>query len=196
MTLTFNVSAQVADALAAIDSIPSQVAFATALAVTTTAKQAAAEVTRRIPLIFHDPVPWIQNAIGFTMATKANPTSTVYIKDQQARILALQITGGVRYPAHTALVLPVNAAMLDTYGNVPRTMVARLLAKPNFFSGTVHGTPGIWQRIGHEVALALAYEPRGIYKPIFDFQGIVLRVVDANIVDNVENAMARAIATM
>lgn len=180
--------------------IAGQVQYATARALTKTAKDAQAEVTRQIPQRFDRPTPFTQRAIGITPATKATLSASVFVKDKQAEYLALEETGGTRHPKKRALVLPRDAR-LNQYGNLPRGSIQRLLARPDVFSGKVGTVAGIWQRITRgknkgQTKLLVAYQTEATYKPRFHFRDTVLatarRVVHANFVEALREALRTA----
>lgn len=195
MTLTFSVKANIDDAVAMIASqFENQIPFATALALTRTAKDVQRELVATMGTFIDRPTPFTLNSIGTTMATKASLTSTVYIKDIQAKYLAWQIAGGTEFPAHRAIVVPVDFPR-DQYGNMAPHAVAQLLRRRDCFSGVVNGTAGIWQRNGRRLLLLIAYEPKARYTPRWDFVGIAQRVVAARVLPNFNDALSSAIAT-
>jgi hypothetical protein len=171
-----------------------QFPFALAKALTDTARDAQKEVTDQLPRIFEKPTPFTMRAIGYGRATKQTLTSTVFVKDIQAEYLKLQVSGGVRHPRGRALVLPVEQKV-NTYGNIPRGAVRRLLARPDTFSGRVHNIPGIWQRTKKGLKLMIAYEPEARYARRFPFVEIVKRIVDTRFASNLIAAYALAIRT-
>ena len=111
-----------------------QIPFATAKALTDTAKDVQRELNTTIDQVFDRPVPFTQKAIGVTFANKATLTSRVFVKDMQAAYLGLQISGGTRTPKKRALVIPGNLLPLNQYGNIPKGKIKALLARPDVFS--------------------------------------------------------------
>lgn len=104
---------------AAVDRYGSQAVFATAVALTETAKQAQRQVASALPEIFDNPNPFTQRAIAALPAKKENLVATVLVKDQQAEYLGIQETGGVRTPKPGAPVFMPKNIRTDRYGNVP-----------------------------------------------------------------------------
>jgi len=185
------------DAVAArvFGELRKQIPFGAALGITRTAQDVQRAETQAINDVFDRPTNFTLNAVGYTAATKATLTATVFIKPIQAGYLKWQEVGGTRYPQGRALVLPTPSSNLDAYGNLRRGVVKQYLARPDTFSGTFRGTAGIWLRQGKHLRLLIQYEPKATYEPIWDFVGIAERVVAARIEANVSAAMEQAIAT-
>ncbi len=171
-----------------------QIPYATARALTKTAQDVQADVTKELPKVFDRPNPFTMRAIAYDPANKSSLTSRVYIRPIQAAYLGLEITGGTRRPKKKALVLPTDYPT-DQYGNIPRGTIKKLLARKDVFSGVVRGIGGIWQRTGHGLILLVSYEPKAEYKPRFDFQGIARRTITRVIGPNMDSAMREAIRT-
>ena len=177
--------------------VQSQVAYATARALTQTAKDVQAELNTSINQVFDRPIPFTQKAVGIVYANKATLTSRVFLKDIQAGYLGLEVTGGVRTPKRRALVLPGRALPLNAYGNMPRGKIRALLARGDTFSGKVGGTAGIWQRMKKGgMKLLVLYEPKATYRKRFPFYEVALRTIDRRITGNMEAALQQALATM
>ena len=123
-----------------------QLPFATSLALTQTVRDAKGVMDRKLDVVIDRPTPFTQRGIAIKAARKTLLTASVFFKEMQARYLALQETGGVRYPKRRALVIP-SETQANKYGNLPRGRVKRLLARKDVFSGTVKGLPGLWQRM-------------------------------------------------
>jgi hypothetical protein len=195
MTVTFNVSADISKAVARLRAIPSQVQFATALALTRTAQDVQREVTAQLPIIFDRPIPFTQRAIRIVMASKASLTSSVYIMPIAARYLAAEIAGGIETPMGKMFALPTNYPR-DQYGNVPRGAVKRLLQRPDVFSGRVRGIAGIWQRLpGGRISLLFLYVPKALHRKEFDFAAIAEGVIQRRLLPNFAEALRVAMAT-
>ena len=126
-----------------------QVPFASAKALTFTARDAAMVERADLPKTFRQPTPWIARGIRFAPATKAEQIASVFVMPQQSAYLSPYVfglrqpgTGGGRRVAR-----PVNQRT-NRYGNLTRGTVRRLMAKPNTFAGRVKGVDGVWQRAG------------------------------------------------
>jgi hypothetical protein len=110
--------------------------FATARALTLTARSASEAGRKEIPQVFKSPTPYTQNSIAFTPATKQSLTARVFVKDRvskggasPARYLLPEVRGGDRSlkrfekALKSAGVMPPNlfavpggAASIDQYG--------------------------------------------------------------------------------
>jgi hypothetical protein len=148
--VNINVSADIKRLTKHLDDIQRrQIPFATARALTITAKHAQAAITAQLPSIFDAkgaPTPFTLRAIASTPARKADLTATVFVRPMQARYLELEETGGQRTSA-TGKALPEPIAIgTNAYGNIPRKKIAQLAAKPGYFVGTVKGVAGLYQR--------------------------------------------------
>lgn len=177
------------------DDVISQVPFATAKALTDTAKEAQLALTSAIATVFDRPTPFTQRAIGITIARKTTLTARIFIKDIQAQYLGLEVTGGTRRPKARALVIPSKQLPLNQYGNIPQGKIKALLARADTFSGTVRGVPGIWQRTRTGLKLLVLWEPTAKYRKRFPFYEIVQRVIRQRIDANFKSALAFAIRT-
>lgn len=167
---TINVSSNVKAVSRSLNDIASkQIPFATARALTTTAKLVQARITSDLPTIFDRPTPFTMRAIGVTPATKASQTAVVFVKDAQAKYLEIEETGGTRTPASVALVLP-GTIKLNMYGNMPKGALQRAKAKGNVFVGTVRGVSGFWMRTKAGLKLLAEFKAKATYKPIFKFK--------------------------
>jgi hypothetical protein len=142
--LTITVTVHSRDAM--FLQVGKQVSYATAVALTRTAQDAQQALTAELSRTFDRPSPFTLRGVAIKAATKQNLAATVFLRERQADYLAIQITGGSRRPLRRALLLPRNIG-LDQYGNIPRGVISRLLARKDVFSGTVRGIPGIWQRV-------------------------------------------------
>lgn len=110
--------------------IGKELPFATAMALTFTARAVSEEITQALPAIFDRPNPFTMKAIGFRPAQKAEPVAEVYVRRLQAGYLQLQIEGGTRRPKKRALVLPFGPGTETRYGGLKRGLVKQLLNEP------------------------------------------------------------------
>lgn len=122
-----------------------QIPFATAKALTDTAKEVQQKEVEQLEKDIDRPAPFTKRGFYIRRATKNNLVSVIGIKDIQAKYLGLQVEGGTQTPANKAIVRPANLK-LNKYGNLTKGRIKKLLARPDTFSGTVKGVPGIWQR--------------------------------------------------
>jgi hypothetical protein len=194
--VTFSVTSNIREVVSDVNArFVSQVPFATARALTQVAQIVQREVTASLPSIFDRPTPFTMRAVQIIPATKTSMTSTVYILPQQAQYLGLEIAGGVRLPANVAIPVPVDIP-LNRYGSMSPNIVAQLLRRADCFSGTVHGHPGIFQRVaGGKVIMLIGWAKRTQYESHFDFAGIAQRVIGQSIKTIFEQSLQDAIAT-
>lgn len=130
------------------DAAREQIPFATAKALTETAKGIQAELKKSILSTFDRPTPWIQRSPIITPATKSNLEATVGINDKGSRAtpaayLKEHFSSGPRSnkPMEKAMrsagILPAGWLALpssdgvkkDAYGNVSKATVARILGE-------------------------------------------------------------------
>jgi len=128
-----------------------QVAFATAVALTKTAKQIEAAEYKEMRDVFDRPTPYTMNSLYVRTATKSNLKATVMVKDNTFKnrnpeqYLSPQIKGGARNlkAFERALrgvgvlpngyyAVPGSAAKLDAYGNMSRGQIVQLIS---YFGG-------------------------------------------------------------
>src|SRR5690348_15010580 len=101
--MQIRVSADIRKATRFLDSAAQkQIPFATAKALTETARLAQVAVTRSLPSTFDRPNPFTMRAIGIRAARKGDLSAAVFVKDKQAEYLAIQETGGEAQPKKQA----------------------------------------------------------------------------------------------
>lgn len=147
--LQYDVRTDLKDALKMLDGLQKdQIPFATAYALTQTAKAAQSDVESVIRQVFNAPTPYTQKAVFVRPATKKRLTAEVKLKDTSVkgvpavRYLIYHISGGSRgtkgfeelllrqglmLPGQYAV--PTRAASLDAYGNVPRAKLNSILSQ-------------------------------------------------------------------
>jgi len=125
-----------------------QVPFATALALTKTAQYVQGELTKAMDTVFDRPTPYTKNALYVKPATKQVQVAVVKVKDEAfkgnpaVRYLFPEITGGTRNLKGFEKLLqragvmpsgwyaiPTSAAPFDAYGNVPGSVINRILSQ-------------------------------------------------------------------
>lgn len=184
-------------------TIEKQARFATAVALTQTAKDAQASVTQALTQIFDAPTPFTQKAVAITPARKDSLVAWVFAKDIQANYLAIQEVGGQQTPRPGApLTVPVNIRRTQ-YGGIGRGGVKRELRRPGAFT-VGQGTrstlpPGIYRRgkgrkAGRPVLL-VALEQATRYKPRFGFRQRVLTIARQRFPQNFQAALRKALET-
>jgi hypothetical protein len=174
-----------------------QLPYATARALTETARAVQRTITAELPSIFDRPTPFTMRALAIKPARKSDLTAEVFVKDIQAAYLKLEETGGTRTPKRTALVLPADIR-LNQYGNIPRAALQRLKGrgKAAVFVGTVKGVGGFWQRGPlHSLRLLAAFKPAAQYKPRFHYRDRVAAAARAAFPPSLERNLTLALAT-
>lgn len=132
-----------------LSDMQKQIPYATSVAVNSLAFDAMREENSAMSEIFDNPRPFTTRATQVNKATKLDPTAVVSLRDQQAKYLTPYETGGDHWVGARDgtgdLLVPVDGRT-DAYGQIPRGLIKRLLARPDVFAGTVRGIRGIWQR--------------------------------------------------
>lgn len=129
-----------------------QLPFAIAQALTATVRDAKGDVEERIPQALDRPVPFTERSIAIVSARKGKLVARVFVKDKQAAYLAFQEKGGTRPPRPGAPVLVPVKQRLNSYGNIGKGVVNRLLKADGVFATdgkspkTQHLAPGIYRR--------------------------------------------------
>lgn len=193
--LTFTVKTNVDQVMRGLEGkLRQQIPFATAKALTQTAKDVQRAETTEIGKVFDRPTPFTRSAVGIVPANKQTLSARVFLKDIQAAYLQLQVTGGPRFPKRRALVLPGSGLRLNQYGNIPRNKLKALLARADVFSGTVRGTAGLWQRMRNgPPKLLIAYQPKAQYRKRLPFYEVAKAEIERRIVANTQAALVFAL---
>jgi hypothetical protein len=198
-----------------------QVPFATAKALNAVGKRIQGGEEDNFLDKFKNPTPFTRKSVGFSRATKAEPTVTVYVKDIAARYLQPYEDGGKHFLNSRALLNPKDIK-LNAYGQLPKATLARLKARPDIFIGIVKTKAGpvngVWQRVTDTSRVTLlganGKRLRGLNKgptarlkllirfgdalPVkqrLDFGGTAAKIVAVHIEPEFEAAMAQALAT-
>lgn len=189
------------------DLAQNQLPFALAMAINDTAEDVAEAEEREIDQVFQSPTPFTRKAIFRTRAQKRRPEATVGVKRIQREYLKRQAKGGKRMPKGRAIVVP-NKQRVNKYGNMPKGVVKRLLAKPDVFvaskgdARTKHLAPGIYKR-GKRLKSGkvkpsqqmVAFHDFTDYRAIYDFQGKAAPVARARMPHHLVRRLKRAIET-
>ncbi|MBC9208197.1 hypothetical protein IBL26_15240 [Roseomonas aerophila] len=199
------------------DLAKKQIPFATAAALTKTAKAAAGSTRKELPSIFDKPTPFTMNSIAIQPATKNHLEARVFVKTQQAEYLGPQEEGGVRKPKKAALLIP-QKAKLNSYGNLPRKALATLKARKDVFQGQVKGIGGFWQRpergkrrdgsygtigaLNREngfltgLKLLISFASKAAYKPRFRFKDRTMKTAQTVAPAEFKKALEQALKTV
>lgn len=95
-----------------------------------------------------------QQGLRLAAARKNELTAMVLIPPIQAHYLAPEILGGLQaLNRNRAVLRPIDQAT-DQYGNLPRSLLARLRGRRDVFIGTVRGVDGVWQRLPARAGVA------------------------------------------
>lgn len=207
------------DAQQFIGKLAKQMPFATAKALTVTARDVRDDVVKELPKHLDKPVAFTRHAFGYQSATKRKLQARIFAKSIQAQYLWWAVEGGTQ----DAMIQPANVK-INKFGNIPRNKLKKLLARPDVFYGTVKGITGLWQRGKHRGSRFYAQartvkgsggkqfrtrsraESRGLkllavrkstvrYKTRFDFYGLAERTMDRVWQKNFDEAWRLALAT-
>jgi hypothetical protein len=201
---------------ALLDGTIKQVPFATARALTATAKAVQKELEQEIDRVFDAPVAFTRRGVGITFATKLNLRAEVFLKRRQAAYLDAQIKGGPRkrkpfearfnreqgQPVPSAV--PGSGAKLNQFGNLSRGQIAQLArqargGKQNVFVPKPGGrlSPGVYQRQpdGRVKAVLVFTKAPAKYRKLFDFYRVARKTVAATWSRNFATSMRNAIRT-
>lgn len=209
-----------------------QIPFATALTLNALAKGVKVAEQVEVGRVFDTPNPFTQTAFRTVNATKGNLVSRVLAKDStndtggQNAYLAPYVFGGKRSLGKKKKMLaPItNNIGLNSYGNLPRTKVKTLKAKPGVFVGTIRfnksgkSYSGVWQRpergrrkdgsygtIGDThnkldgvrtgLKLLIKFEESTDTHKRLDFEGTARRYIKKNAAHEFDLALRKAMAT-
>ncbi|EBC0633245.1 hypothetical protein NDG18_000007 [Salmonella enterica] len=128
-----------------LEAFRKQIPFATARAMTSVVRQIRDAQQMAIKRRLENPTPFTVNSVRAAGATKNNLVARVFVMDTAAAYLDPFEFGGTHHLSGNALLNPKNIR-LNKYGNLPRTKLDQLKAKPNVFIGKVNGVSGVWQR--------------------------------------------------
>ncbi len=143
----FKVTLDVKPAQRFVDELAKQTLFATAVALTRTAKRVESAIKDEMAKSLDRPTPFTLNSLRTKPATKSNLTAEVKIKDEATKAkpptawLAPQVYGGARVAKRSEerlrragvlglneYVVPGQGAKLDQYGNMSRGQLQAILA--------------------------------------------------------------------
>ncbi|KEA54661.1 hypothetical protein DT73_00415 [Mangrovibacter sp. MFB070] len=130
---------------AQLRQLQKQIPFAMAQAMTKVARQIEAAERTALQRHLDNPTPFTVKSVGSQGARKNNLQAKVFVRDTAAAYLEPFEFGGQHKLNGQALLNPKNIK-LNKYGNLPRTKMAQLKAKPDVFIGSVGDVNGVWQR--------------------------------------------------
>ena len=114
-------------ALAKVSGLGKQVKFATAVALTRTAKAVKDAVPAAMERELDRPTPFSKSGLYIQAARPERLQAVVGFMDRQAKYMAFQIEGGTRQAGPHGIKLPGNI-QLNTFGNIPKGVIAQLKA--------------------------------------------------------------------
>ena len=137
-----------------------QIPFATSKALNDVAFDSRSFIQKSLPRRLDRPTKGIISSVQVQKSKKKNLVAIVGFaglgfkstnwSESPAKIMRRHIKGGTRSPEGKAIPVPiVNNLKLNKFGNMPRTKIKTLLAKPDkYFSGQPKGRDaGIYERI-------------------------------------------------
>lgn len=173
----------------------SQIPFATAVALTKTAKSAQAALKKKVEEEIDNPTPFTKRGFRIKGANKRTLTSEVFIADIQSEYMRFAIEGGTRKPKKRVVIQP-GVIKLNRYGNIPKGAIQRLYNKRNTFTATINGTAGLWERSKRGLKLLIAFIDEQQYTGgQFSFEKTTYKTVDRVFNTHMKIALKRAIRT-
>ena len=212
-------------ALKALNSQQKQIPFATALALTRTAKAVEKDVRAEMPKVFDNPTPFTVKGTYTNPAKKSKLFAEVGLKDHTAKggnardYLQPHIYGGKRtakrsekslrsrgHLAGSEFMVPGRGAKLNKYGNIPKGQVVKAMSnvRGHFDSqqdskkaGKYFWLPrnGIFFRKGKQLKAFLVIARNIRYKKSFDFHRFSARRAQAHLPGEAQKAVQHAIDT-
>ncbi|WP_392563216.1 hypothetical protein RHO12_12740 (plasmid) [Orbus sturtevantii] len=129
-----------------LQRIQNQIPYATALALTKTARSIEQAQKKALIRKLDRPTPFTVNSVGSIAARKDNLFAKVFVRDIAAEYLKPFEFGGEHKLNSKAVLAPINVT-LNKYGNLPRTKMKQLTNRKDTFVGEVGGISGVWQRV-------------------------------------------------
>jgi hypothetical protein len=122
-----------------------QLPFATAQALTATARIVAEAQKANMKKVLDRPTQFTLNSVKAIPAKKDSLTASVILMDKAARYLEPFLSGGLHALNSRAVLVPKNIPV-NSFGNIPAGLMSRLKSRPDIFVGTVEFHDG--QKIG------------------------------------------------
>lgn len=207
--------------------------FGAAVALTRTAKRSQEAVKAGIRSSFDRPTPYTVNSTRIRPATKQRLQADVLLKDESfkgtpaTRYLWPQVHGGIREPKRIEVLLrargiisgneyvvPGKGVRLNTYGNMTRGQVQKILSNMGaqydahqnttnrkmiqYFVARIRGIRGVWQRVGvkgRRIKPILIFVKSPTYRKRLDFYGATEKAFDKYFEAELSNALDYANST-
>lgn len=152
--LNVSVSTSAKDVQRSLDALArKQLPFATAKALTAVAKRVQADEQKAMKGVLDRPTPFTVNAVAVKGARKSDLQAVVYVRDIAAKYLEPFEFGGDHKLIGKGITWlnPKNGLPLNQYGNLTKSMLARLKGRSDVFVGKVKTKngeviSGVWQR--------------------------------------------------
>jgi hypothetical protein len=222
--ISFGIKSDISKVQSALDQLgASQVPFATSLALNRVAQFSRETLRNTMARVFDRPKPFTLNSLFVKPSTKTNLVAIVGHKSGSPvnQYLRSEIEGGLRAPKKLESILsrgqreylvPGKDTRLDAYGNIPRAIMNRIIQAQRAGSkadaqgvfivppGSKSGlTPGIYERKGGSgkgsLKLLMVFVSKAQYRPLYDMQGIVSRVVESEFGKQFAASMDYALST-
>ncbi|MGX8948464.1 hypothetical protein [Providencia stuartii] len=202
-----------------LKAIRKQIPFATAQAMTSTARKIENAQKVALQRNLESPTPFTVKSIKSRGARKSDLRAKVFVMNIAAEYLTPFEAGGVHKLNGSALLNP-KSIKLNKYGNLPRNKLSSLKAKDNTFIGDVGGANGVWQRKkakkGRKGKKRLKRSPNGTRRdrqkqpvpkllirfgnalpvqPILGYQNRALRMAQALLPQEISRALEEAMRT-
>jgi hypothetical protein len=177
-----------------------QIPYATATALTFTAKDGSAYANKATVKFIDRPNPFTKKAFRYIKATKQLLTSVILAKDLQDKYLTYIVEGGTRNKK-TGKPYPVSASkgLLDAYGNFGKgySRIRSAKKKKNRFIANIRGTQGLWERLdNNKLKLLAGFEQRNVsYKKSFPIYELLTRFVQREFTRKFTRSLSNALRT-
>ena len=168
-------------------------------AIDETLRLVRARLSAETERVLDRPTPYTVQAFGQLPADAAvaDPEGQVFVYDNQARWLSLEILGGERRAGDHATtrrgpLIPLPGAVLNSYGNLPRNMIRDAIQRGAFWRRSrLHPDREVLvERDAGGLSFIAEIIPEATYRPRFDFAGIVVDEVSKRLPAAIERAWA------
>ncbi|WP_299076443.1 hypothetical protein [uncultured Paraglaciecola sp.] len=199
--MQLSVTGDIKKATRLLGAMKKQIPFAASVAMNDTATDIQKVEKSAMHRELDNPRPATVKGIRVSRSNKRSLSASVFILPAINQFIRYQVVGGVRPPRSRTEAVPFNMR-LNKYGNIPgrrQGKLAKILAKPDTFSGTIKGVAGIWQRgkgrNRTSLTLLVAYENKTTYRPAFHFYRHAERTAASRWPRNFSRAIKHAIRT-
>ncbi|MBF0629275.1 MAG: hypothetical protein HQL91_13750 [Magnetococcales bacterium] len=177
-----------------------EIRFAASMALTTTAKDAQAEVRRQLPQRFTIRTGWVAKGIHVRAANKRDLQASVRVLDP---FMAMQESGGNKSGLFGKdLGVPVGARPTPTSITRPGSFPGAMLQRKGYFIAPIRkgsSVKGVWRRTGkgrrERMKLMYLFSRQVRLKPRFGFHETVRKVALQNFPRRFTEALQKALAT-